>query len=257
VLVFEGRSGRFLTKWGENMFALPHSITVDNAGNVWVTDVALHQVFKLSHEGRLLLTLGERGQPGDDTSHFNRPSDVAVAADGSVYVSDGYRNSRVMKFTAEGKFLLQWGARGKAPGQFDLPHGLTLDPQGHVYVVDRGNARIQVFDEKGNYFSQWSGPPFVSPQDIKISSDGAAFVVEAGNAVPPDKSGVLVLRPDGSMVERIGRYGNYDGQFVDPHWIALGKAGEVYVADFGGRRVQKFVRDRERHSEKGKPRNSP
>ena len=88
VLVFDGRSGRFLTKWGENIFALPHSITVDNADNIWVTDVALHQVFKLSHEGKLLLTLGERGKPGDDTSNFNRPSDVAVATDGSFSVSD-------------------------------------------------------------------------------------------------------------------------------------------------------------------------
>jgi len=243
VFVFDCRLGRFLTKWGENMFALPHSITVDNADNVWITDVALHQVFKLSHDGKLLLTLGERGKPGDDTSHFNQPSDVAVAADGSFYVSDGYGNSRIMKFAADGKFLLQWGAKGKAPGELDLPHGLALDAKGHVYVVDRENARIQVFDEKGNYISQWRGPPFVSPQDIKISNDGTPFVVEIGNDKPPDKSGILVMRPDGSVVERIGRFGNYDGQFVGAHWIAIGKGREVYVADFEGRRVQKFVRD--------------
>jgi peptidylamidoglycolate lyase len=245
VLLFDGRSGRFLGKWGENMFALPHSITVDNADNVWVTDVALHQVFKLSHTGKPLLALGERGQPGDDSSHFNRPSDVAIAADGSFYVSDGYGNSRVMKFAPDGKFLFQWGTNGKAPGQFDLPHGLALDARGRVYVVDRGNARIQVFDEKGNYRSQWGGPPFVSPQDIKIGKEGTAFVVETGDATPPDKSGILVMRPDGSVRERIGRYGNYDGQFVGAHWVALGRGGAVYVADFEGRRVQKFVRNKE------------
>jgi peptidylamidoglycolate lyase len=242
VFLFDGRTGRLLAKWGEKLFALPHSLTVDLKDNIWVADVAWHQVFKFSHDGRLLLTLGERGKPGDDSSHFNRPTDVAVAPDGSFYVSDGYGNSRVLKFAADGKFLFQWGTKGKEPGQFDLPHGIALDAAGRVFVVDRQNARVQVFDSTGRYLRQWKGPHFVSPQDIKIGSDGTAFVAEGGNDKPPDRTGILVLRPDGSLVERIGRYGNYDGQFQDPHWLAVGKGGQVYVADFTGRRVQKFVR---------------
>ena len=241
VFLFDGRTGRSLKKWGESVFALPHSITVDAGDNVWVTDVGLNQVFKFSHDGKLLLTVGERAVPGNDTTHFNRPTDVAVLPDGSFYVSDGYLNSRVMKFAADGTFLFQWGTAGKGPGQFDLPHGIALDSAGRVYVVDRQNARVQVFDNKGNYLTQWKGPHFVSPQGIRIGRDGTAFVAEAGSDKLPDVSGVLVLRPDGSLIERVGRYGNYDGQFQSIHGVAISKSGTLYTADFTGKRVQKFI----------------
>ena len=242
VFVFDGRTGLLLTKWGENLFALPHNITIDLKDNVWVADVALHQVYKFSHDGKLLLTVGERGISGDDGAHFNRPSDVAVAPDGSFYVSDGYGNNRVLKFASDGRFLFQWGTKGKGSGQFDLPHAIASDGAGRVYVVDRQNARVQVFDGNGKYLTEWKGPPFVSPQDIKISRDGIAFVAEGGNDKLPDRAGLLVMRSDGSLIERVGRYGNYDGQFQDAHWVAVAKGGAVYVADFTGRRVQKFVR---------------
>ena len=240
IFVFDGRTGRLLTKWGQNILALPHSITVDDKDNVWVADVALNQVFKFSHDGKLLLKLGERAVAGNDTTHFNRPSDVAVAPDGSFYVSDGYRNNRIMKFTPDGNFLLEWGTKGKNAGQFDLPHAITFD-RGRVYVIDRGNRRIQVFDSNGNYLTEWKGP-FAGIQDIKIGRDGLALVVQAGPETLPDVSGLLVMRLDGSLIERVGRYGNYDGQFLDIHWIAVAKSGAVYTADFGGKRVQKFVR---------------
>jgi DNA-binding beta-propeller fold protein YncE len=240
VFVFDGRSGIPVAIWGQNIFALPHSLTVDDHDNVWVTDVALHQLFKFNHDGKLLLTLGERGVAGTDSSHFNRPTDIAVAPDGSFYVSDGYRNSRVLKFAADGKFLFSWGTKGKGPGQFDLPHGIALDPLGRVFVVDRQNARVQVFDSNGNYL-QWKSPLFANPQDIAIGTDGTVFVTDIGDEKLPDRSGVYVLRRDGSLIGRFGRYGNYDGQFLVAHGIAVGKRGEVYVADFTGRRVQKFV----------------
>ena len=240
VFVFDGQTGVPLGIWGENVFALPHSLTVDKQDNVWVTDVALHQVFKFSHDGKLLLTLGERGVAGDDSSHFNRPTDIAVAPDGSFYVSDGYGNSRVQKFAANGKFLFTWGTKGKAPGQLDLPHGIALDQAGRVFVVDRQNGRVQVFDSQGTHL-QWKSPPFVNPQDIAIGTDGTVFVTDIGNEKLPDRSGVYVLRVDGSLIGRFGRYGNYDGQFLVAHGVAVGKQGEVYVADFTGRRVQKFV----------------
>lgn len=241
VFVFDGRTGRLLKKWGEKILALPHSITVDSKDNVWIADVALHQVFKFSHAGELLLKLGERAVAGDDAAHFNRPSDVAVAPDGSVYVSDGYGNNRIVKFGADGRFLLQWGSKGKNAGQFDLPHALTFD-RGRVYVLDRGNRRVQVFDSRGHFLAEWKGPPFASLQDVKIGRDGQAFVVQMGPEKLPDVSGLLVMRSDGSLVERVGCYGNYDGQFLDVHWVAVAKSGAVYTADFEGRRVQKFVR---------------
>ena len=106
-------------------------------------------MFKFDHSGKLLLSVGERGVPGADGSHFNRPTDVATADDGSFYVSDGYLNSRVAVFSPEGRFLFEWGTKGGGPGQFNVPHGIALDSYGRVYVADRGNARLQVFDKKG------------------------------------------------------------------------------------------------------------
>ena len=240
LFAMHGRTGSQLVQWGQGRFALPHSVTVDREDNVWVTDVALHQVFKFSPDRRLLLTLGERGVAGNDGAHFNRPTDVAVAADGSFYVSDGYGNNRVVKFAADGKFLLTWGTKGKGPGQFDLPHGIALDAAGRVFVVDRQNARVQVFDGGGHSLA-WNSPPLVNPQDIAIGTDGTVFVTDIGDERSPDRSGIYVMRADGSLVGRFGRYGNYDGQFLVAHGVAVGKGGEVYVADFTGKRVQKFV----------------
>jgi peptidylamidoglycolate lyase len=241
IFVFDGRSGRLVNKWGQNVLALPHSITVDHQDNIWIADVALNQIFKFSHDGKLLLKLGERGVAGDDATHFNQPSDIAVTEDGSFYVSDGYGNNRIVKFGADGRFLFQWGSKGKNAGQFDLPHALTYH-RGRVYVIDRGNQRIQIFDREGRYLTEWKGPPFAALQDIKIGGDDMAFVVQMGSEKLPDVSGILVMRLDGSVVERVGRYGNYNGQFLDVHWLAIGKNAAIYTADFEGRRVQKFVR---------------
>ena len=244
VLLFEGRTGTLLAAWGEHTFGMPHGLTVDREDNVWLTDVALHQVFKFSHDGRLLLTLGQRGVPADDSAHFNRPTDVAVARDGSVYVSDGYGNSRVMKFAPDGRFLFQWGTKGSGPGQFDLPHGLALAPTGNLYVADRSNARVQIFDSGGSYLREWKGPALGRPYGIAVGRDGTVFVVDGGDQpdAPPDRSGVVVLGPDGSVLERFGRFGNYDGQFALAHDIAVASDGSVYVVDITGGRVQKFVR---------------
>jgi len=224
------------------MFALPHSITIDGNGNVWVADVTLHQVFKLSPDGTLLLTLGTRATPGEDAGHFNQPSDVAIARDGSIFVSDGYGNNRVVKFDRAGKFLLAWGTKGSANGQLNLPHAISLDRRGRVCVDDRANARIQCFDENGRWLRTLKGPPFVSPQDLKFDHSGRLFVAEGGRLEPLVPPGVVVLDGNGRIVTRFGRFGNYDGQFVDPHWLAVDSHGAVYVADFEGRRVQKFVR---------------
>jgi len=243
IRVFDGRTGVRLAEWGANTFAMPHGITIDAANNVWLTDVALHQVYKYSHDGVLLLTVGERGVPGTDSLHFNRPSGVVAAPDGSFYVSDGYGNNRVMAFAPDGRFLFQWGSKGQGPGQFDLPHGIARDHAGVLYVSDRSNGRVQLFDARGRYLREWKGPALASPNNVAITRDGTALVVDDGGKVLiPDRSGIAVLRADGSLLERIGRYGNYDGQFVSVHSVAVGPDGAVYVADADGKRVQKFVR---------------
>ena len=241
--VFDGRSGALLTRWGSNLFAMPHGLTIDHHDNVWLTDVALQQVYEFSHDGHLLLTLGERGVAGNDAGHFNRPTEVAVSPDGSFYVSDGYRNTRVMKFSANGKFLFQWGTKGTGPGQFDLPHWVSLDATGNVYVADRGNKRIQVFDASGHYLRQWSGNQIGRPYAIAVDQRGNAYIADGGDQpdAPPDRSAWVEVGPDGNPLARIGRFGNYDGQFEMAHSIALDADGAIYVGDITGARVQKFV----------------
>ena len=242
--VFDNHSGKLLTRWGANTFAMPHGLTIDDHDNVWLTDVALQQVYKYSHDGHLLLTLGERGVAGNDAGHFNRPTAVAVRPDGSFYVSDGYLNTRVMKFAADGKFLFQWGTKGSGPGQFDLPHGIALDAKGNVYVADRSNQRIQVFDASGHFISQWKGGPLGRPYAIALDPRGHAYIADGGDQpdAPPDRSAWIEVGPDGNPLARIGRFGNYDGQFEMAHSIAVDADGAIYVGDITGARVQKFVR---------------
>jgi peptidylamidoglycolate lyase len=243
VEVFDGTTGVRLAEWGAKSFALPHGITIDASDNVWLTDVALHQVYKYSNDGKLLLTIGERGVPGEDSAHFNRPSGVVAAPDGSFYVSDGYGNNRVVKFAPDGRFLLQWGVKGSGPGQFDLPHGIARDGAGRLYVSDRSNGRVQIFDAAGHYLTEWKGPALASPNNVALGPNGTAFVVDdGGKQEVPDRSGIVVLGADGSLIEHFGRYGNYDGQFVAVHSVAVGPDGAVYVADADGKRVQKFLR---------------
>jgi len=244
ITIFDGKSGALIHQWGANTFAMPHGLTIDQNDNVWVTDLAYQQIYKFSHDGHLLLTLGERGVAGDDAKHFNRPTAVAVTHDGSFYVSDGYRNNRIMKFSATGEFLFQWGKKGDNAGEFNLPHGVTLDKSGHVYVSDRSNSRVQVFDADGKYIREWKSDTIGRPYAVAIKDDGDALVVDGGDQplAPPHRSGVTAIHSDGSVDHRFGRYGNYDGQFDMAHDVAISKDGSVYIGDINGSRIQKFVR---------------
>jgi peptidylamidoglycolate lyase len=246
VIAFDGDTGRVLSSWGDRRFIMPHGLSVDAQDNIWLTDVGLHQVFKFSPKGELLLTVGERGVSGSDAKHFNRPTDVAVLPDGSFYVSDGYLNTRVAKFSADGRFLFAWGAPGKEPGQFDAPHALAVDEDGKVYVADRENDRIQVFDASGRFVRQWSSTAQGRPYALTLLPGNLVAVVDGGEQPQkgPDRSGVAIVRRDGSLVERFSRFGNYDGQLQQGHDIASNNQGDLYVADIGGERVQKFTKHR-------------
>ena len=243
VWAFDAKTGRFLRSWGAGMFIMPHGVTVDRNDNVWLTDVGRQQVFKFAPDGRLLLTLGERGIVGADSAHFNFPTDVAVRPDGGFYVSDGYRNTRVLRFDAQAHFLYQWGKPGKGPGEFDLPHGLALDKAGRVYVADRSNARVQVFDSTGHFIADWHGALLGRPYGVAVSPDGTIFSVDGGDqpTTPPDRGGATHLRADGTVLERFAGFGNYNGQFRLAHDIAIGTDGAVYIVDAWGQRVQKFT----------------
>lgn len=241
--VFEGATGRHLRSWGANLFLMPHGLTIDRQGNVWLTDVLLHQVLKFSPSGELLLTLGEARVPGTDRMHFNLPTDVAVLPDGSFYVSDGYRNARVVKFSATGEYLFEWGRKGTEPGEFDLPHAIDVDDAGRVYVADRSNARVQVFDGQGNFLAQWRSTELGRPYSIAVSGD-RAIVVDGGDQPEqgPDRSGAAEVDLNGRVLARFGRFGNQDGQFRLTHDVAIGSDGSIFVVDAWGQRVQRFIR---------------
>jgi peptidylamidoglycolate lyase len=245
VLVFDGRTGELLTRTGANRFVMPHGLTVDGEDNLWLTDVGLHQVFKFDRAGNLLMILGERGVPGDDAAHFNQPTDVAVAPDGSFYVSDGYGNSRIVRFSPEGRFLATWGTKGTAPGQFDVPHSVALDPQGRVYVADRGNARLQIFDQAGAFLAEWKGAQLGRPWAVRVGANGSVYVVDGGDqpVLLPDRARILKFDASGALLASFGAYGKAPGQFTWPHTIGLGPDGALYVGEVStGMRVQKFIR---------------
>ncbi len=242
VSVIDGASGRLLGTWGQGRFIMPHGLTVAPDGSLWLTDVGLHQVFHCTPEGQVLLTLGEAGVPGADSSHFNLPTDVAILPDGSFYVSDGYKNTRVIKFNAAGQFEFEWGAKGAADGQFNLPHGIALDSRGQVYVCDRENHRLQVFDAQGAFLHSWQGPAIGKPYGVAVSPAGHVFLMDGGlpSLKPGQRGKVTELDATGQVVQTFGSNGAAPGQFQLGHDIALGPDGAVYTAEATGARVQKF-----------------
>jgi peptidylamidoglycolate lyase len=243
VWVFDGHSGRLLKSWGASTFIMPHGLTIDRDDNVWLTDVGLQQVFKFSPDGQRLMTLGEARVAGNDATHFDMPTDVAIARDGTFFVSDGYGNSRVLHFSADGKLRKIWGTKGTGPGEFDLPHGITIDKHDRVLVADRSNARVQVFDQAGRFVNQWQSAELGRPYAAAVGQQNRVFIADGGDQPksPPDRSGVAVVDADGQLILRLGRFGNQDGQFRLAHDIAVAKDGAVYVVDAWGQRVQKFV----------------
>lgn len=244
ILCLDGATGKILASWGDGMFTTAHGLNADARDNIWVTDAGHHQVYKFSHSGELLLTMGAKGVPGLDGTHFNMPTDVVVNTAGEIYVSDGYGNSRVAKFSPDGKFLMDWGSKGDRPGEFDTPHGIAIDAQGRIYVADRANARVEVFDGGGKFLAQWKGPDLGRPWGLDAGSDGFLYVADGGdlNPKPPDRGRVVKLDLQGKIVDKFGSFGSYDGQFYWAHDVAAGRDGAVYVVDVHlGMRVQKFV----------------
>jgi DNA-binding beta-propeller fold protein YncE len=232
ILVFD-RDGKFLRSWGDGLIKTAHGLRIDRDNSVWVTDIGHHLVMKFDPDGKLLLTLGTKDKPGVGPDHFNRPTDVAITPAGEFYVADGYGNARVVKFSREGKFLKEWGRKGTGEGEFNLPHAICLDANGRVYVGDRENNRVQVFDAEGKFLSAWkeSGAPY----GLFLAGNERLFVAD-GRA-----DWVKVLDLDGKTLGRWGEKGAGPAQFRVPHAVCLDSHGDVYVAEVDGKRVQKFT----------------
>ncbi|MGE0812362.1 MAG: peptidyl-alpha-hydroxyglycine alpha-amidating lyase family protein [Vicinamibacterales bacterium] len=184
ILVFD-RAGRLLRRFGQGMFNFPHGGTVDPDGNLWLTDARGghglgHQAIKLSPTGQVLMTLGTKGESGSGPRHFDQPTDVVVAPNGDLFVTDSHRNglnNRVVHFTKDGTYVGEWGTKGSGPGQFSEPHTIAMDSRGRLFVGDRENNRIQIFDQAGTFLAEWR--QFGRPSGIAITKDDTIYVADS------------------------------------------------------------------------------
>jgi sugar lactone lactonase YvrE len=247
-------SGRLIASFGAGMFIYPHGIFIDNDDNIWVTDGQGkngrgQQVFKFSPTGRVMLTLGTAGVAGDGPETFNQPSDVLVAPNGDIFVADGHggeTNARIVKFDKDGKFIKTWGKKGSGPGEFDTPHNLLMDERGRLLVADRGNSRIQIFDQEGKFLAEMK--QFGRPSGIALDRAGMLYSADSQSftqtANPTLKRGVRV----GSLSDGKVRFfvpdpdGVVEGQGGGREGIAVDRDGVVYVSKTGDGGVFRYTK---------------
>lgn len=242
LIVFD-RSGNFLRSWGEGVLMHPHGLHIAEDGTIFCTDDGDHTVRQYTPGGKLLLTIGDPGHAAAYQSQkpFNRCTHTAVTPNGDILVTDGYGNARVHRYSPEGRLIGGWGSPGSGPGEFNLPHNIVCDPDGWVYVADRENHRIQIFDSDGNYQTQWNN--LHRPSGLHIAVEGDRRVFYVGEVGPYLRSNVgwpnvgprvSILSESGELVGRLDsavRDGLGPGSFVSPHGIALDSRGDIYLAD--------------------------
>lgn len=235
------QSGNFVRAFGDRLNRA-HGLRIDRDGNIWATDVNAHTVMKFSPDGMLLMTLGTKGEAGEwneatGSHHFNQPNDIAIAANGDIFVVQGHTpgggDPRVLKFDKTGKFLTTWGGKGTEPGKFAVAHGIAIDSNGLLWVTDRENQRIQVFDQNGTYVREmkYKGLPCA----LDIGRD-AVYMVNGFAAQ------ILRLDLSGKVLAAMGKPGKGPGEFGEAHMIAVAPNGDLYVADSVNANLQKFVK---------------
>lgn len=233
IFVFDP-AGKLLRAWGDGTLPNAHGLRVDARDNVWITDRNLHQVLKFSLTGEPLLALGQKGVKGDNSSTdaLNGPSDLTFAPNGDIVVSDGEStNTRVVKFSADGKLIKFWGTKGTGPGQFDTPHAIAIDSKSRLYVADRTNKRIQLFTQDGGYRSVMTNVG--TPYGLCITKDDVLYTVD-GLAGANDCH-VFDLKADQKELAHFGG-------LAAPHMLAVDAQGAIYIAETTGKNVKKFVR---------------
>ena len=236
-------NGKFIRAFGEGLFMRSHGLHIDREGNIWATDVGAHVVIKLSPQGQVLLTLGTKGQAGEwneaaQSRKLNQPNDVAVARNGDIFVVQGHTpgamgDPRVLKFDKSGNFIKSWGGKGKGPGQFQVAHGIAIDAKGLLWVADRENQRIQIFDADGKFIRElkYAGVP------CGLAIGGEYIYMVNGFA-----GQIVRMDLDGNVLGVTGKVGKGVGQFGEAHFVAVSPKGEIYVADSVNAAVQKFVK---------------
>lgn len=222
--------GEVVSSWGDNsLYRVAHSIDIDSDGNIWTTDSADNVVYKFSSDGKLLLTLGKRGEAGDNTSQdlFNRPSDVAFGPNGDVYITDGYGNSRIMVFDQDGNYKkMIGGVKGSGPGEFSLPHAIVFDSQGRMLIADRENERIVIMDPNGKYIGEWTG--LSKPSGLAITPDDTLYIGDV------DANAVTIAK-DGKVIGVVTGFGRAHNIGVDPQ-------GNIYSAEPGSKALNKATK---------------
>ena len=235
-------NGTYLRSFGERM-TRAHGLRIDREGNLWATDVGAHTVMKVSPQGQVLMTLGTKGQAGmwDEaagTRLFNQPNDIAIAPNGDVFVIQGHTpgpggDARVIKFDRTGKYLTQWGGKGNGPGQFQVAHGAAIDAKGLLWVVDRENQRIQVFDQNGKYVREMKYAGLPCAVDI-----GKQYVYMVNGFAGQ----LLRLDLNGKVLAALGKPGKGPGEFGEAHFMAVSPKDEIYVADSVNGALVKFIK---------------
>jgi DNA-binding beta-propeller fold protein YncE len=247
------REGNLLRTWGEGIYPRAHGVFMAPDDTIWLTDDGDHTVRQCTLDGKILLTIGVPGKPAPYMSGdpFHRCTHTAMSPQGDLYVSDGYGNSRVHKYSPDGKLLFSWGSPGTDPGQFNIAHNICCDPDGWVYVADRENHRVQVFDGNGKYETQWNNMHRASGLCMETGTRTPRFYVgEIGPdmAVNIDLPGcgprVSIYTHKGELLARLGHEhaGLATGQFISPHGLAVDSHGDIYVGEVSftnwGRRVR-------------------
>ncbi len=238
-LVIFDRDGNFIAEWGKEILKDAHGIWIDAEDNVYCTERNTHCVRKFNRHGALVMTLGTPGKPAErDGDPFNKPTDLATASTGELFVSDGYGNARVHKFTPDGRFIKSWGERGSGPGQFALSHCVRVDRYDRVWVCDRENRRLQIFGADGSYLTEWTG--LLRPDTICFDpKDEVVYIAELEHQVS-------IWTLEGELIAKWGggKPSEKPGEFLGgPHGIWVDSQGDLYVGEVQVEgRLQKFVR---------------
>lgn len=236
MVVFD-RDGNFITSWGDDILKDAHGIFIDAEDNVYCVERETHVMHKFTTDGELLMTIGTMDKPGPEGQPFNLPTDLALGPDGEMYISDGYGNARIHKYTPDGEFIKSWGKPGAGPGEFDLPHCVRVDPRNRLMVADRENNRIQFFTLDGEYIQEWTD--LLHPDTIYIDEDELVYIAELDQRI-------TIMTLDGDVVSQWGseRGSTVPGEFLAcPHGIWVDSHGDVYVGEVqADARLQKFIR---------------
>jgi DNA-binding beta-propeller fold protein YncE len=251
VAVFD-KDGNLLRTWGEGVFTRPHGVHVAPDDTIWLTDDGDHTVRHCTLDGKVLMTLGIPGKPAPYMSGepFHRCTHTALSPQADIlYISDGYGNARIHKYALDGKLLMSWGEPGTDPGQFNIPHNICCDPDGWIYVADRENHRVQVFDGNGKYETKWNDLHRPNGMCMARGHNPLTYIGEGGPSGEINKDWpnigprVSIHSTKGKVLARLGlpHAGINPGQFTSPHGIAVDSAGNIFVGELSGRSWERFA----------------